>query len=96
MILLVHCAWEAAVAVVSRLWGERRGGGGDSSRRRLLETFLASSPQTRDPSALWLLPAHSCVDAFASLVWGSEKVQEPHLPTHHHPQGPRKKITRFL
>lgn len=55
------------------LWGRGGQWGGDSSRSPLnqgsrLATFLASSPQAWDPSALWLLPAHSCADASARVL----------------------------
>lgn len=74
MMLLVQCTWEAAVAVVSRaLGGEEDNGEATVAGARLnqgsrLATFLPSSPQARDPSALWLLSAHSCADTSARVL----------------------------
>lgn len=76
MMLLVQCAWEAAVAVGSRaLGGEEDNGEATVAGAHLNQgsrlapaTFLASSPQARDPSALWLLPAHSCADTSARVL----------------------------
>lgn len=77
--------------------GEATVAGACLNQGSCLKTFLASFAQTLGPSALWLLPTHSCAGASASLVWRSEKVvQEPHLPTHRCPQSPRKKNYRFL
>lgn len=81
MMLLIQCAWEAVVAVVSLALegGGKCGGGGDSSRSPskpwlLPGDFSGLLHQTRDhPSALWLLSAHNCSDASARVLLGGAK-----------------------
>lgn len=65
--------------------GRRQALGGEESNREVtvagaclnqgsrLATFLASSPQAWDPSALWLLSAHSCADASTRVLFQGVK-----------------------
>lgn len=70
--------------------GEATVAGARLNQGSRLATFLAPSPQARDPSAPRLLPAHSCADASTRERKSSSGAPPTNPPS---PSGPQKKYT---